>query len=252
MSMLDAAGWLGGSIEALSFLRDAAWTRGIGMVFKRVAPNVSGRVNTPKIDRTPPVPSVADTDMPRRGRGRPPLLKMEPGLIDSIYEHVRSGLFYTEAAALEGISVVDINTWMTKGVRDLKNGIEDSVYADFAIAIKSAMAEAEQESLGDIRRAGKTNAFWMASAWYLERKYPDRYGKQDRTTVEMRGQLGVVSANPEGLRGLTEDDARAAATILGILGAGRESEAGTDEPANAWDGGNQGADSDPAAFVGDQ
>jgi hypothetical protein len=158
-----------------------------------------------------------------RGRGRPSLLAMNEDLIYSIAEAVREGLFYTDAAAMYGISRMSINAWMTKGVRDEENEL-DTPEARFAIEVKKARALSTLDSVRNIRRAGQNPAFWMSEAWFLERTQPEQFGKQDRQTVELKGKLGlgVVTANIEGdpteLKESAEDGL---STILSGLIAGR-------------------------------
>jgi len=50
------------------------------------------------------------------------------------------------------------------------------LYSDFADAVKKAEAEAEANALKAIKDATPQN--WQAGAWYLERKYPDRFGRR--------------------------------------------------------------------------
>jgi hypothetical protein len=67
------------------------------------------------------------------------------------------------------------------------------VYAPFFEACEQAMAIAEQAALRTIRSGAPG---WQGSAWFLERRFPDRWGR--RTTVTLRGV-------PKDLTTLTDD-----------------------------------------------
>jgi len=49
----------------------------------------------------------------------------------------------------------------------------------FSEAVEKAEAEAISFHMAQIMKASR-DGVWQASAWYLERKYPDRFGRQDR------------------------------------------------------------------------
>jgi hypothetical protein len=52
------------------------------------------------------------------------------------------------------------------------------VFRDFRAAIKKAQARAEENALKRIQTASRKQ--WQAAAWWLERKYPERWGKRER------------------------------------------------------------------------
>ena len=49
----------------------------------------------------------------------------------------------------------------------------------FADAIRKARAGAVREHLGNIRTAGKNPQQWTASGWFLERSFPEQYGRRN-------------------------------------------------------------------------
>lgn len=61
--------------------------------------------------------------------------------------------------------------WLDKG-REHKGDLCEQLLK----AVKSADATAEMRAVTGIMAAGKNN--WQALAWFLERKYPDRWGKK--------------------------------------------------------------------------
>lgn len=56
-------------------------------------------------------------------------------------------------------------------------------YPDFANAVKRAEAEAELKHVANITKASETN--WTASAWWLERRFPDDWGRKDRLDIRL-------------------------------------------------------------------
>lgn len=50
---------------------------------------------------------------------------------------------------------------------------------DFRAAVEKAEGDADALHLANIQRAA-IDGTWQASAWYLERKHPEEWGKQDR------------------------------------------------------------------------
>jgi hypothetical protein len=61
-------------------------------------------------------------------------------------------------------------------------------------AIKRARAIAEMDYLSKVRSASDESR--QAAAWYLERVYPDRYGRKDRATLEHTGANGLPLQAP--------------------------------------------------------
>lgn len=70
---------------------------------------------------------------------------------------------------------------------------EELPFAEFSLAVRKALAEWELEQLEAIAEAGKKD--WRASAWLLERRFPDEYGPPARfrhqraLRVEVAGRL---------------------------------------------------------------
>ena len=61
-------------------------------------------------------------------------------------------------------------------------------FMEFSEAVKKARAEAEGAHIKNIRKAAD-NGVWQASAWFLERSHPKKWGK--------RSQLDLVAENDE-------------------------------------------------------
>lgn len=147
-------------------------------------------------------------------KGRP--TKLTPGIADAIVAAIREGCPYEVAAQTTGVSQTSIYAWKARGERE-----STGPYADFLKAIKRAEADAELEAIERVRGIGfggvvigrrivtqrngdviedvtYSHPQWQAFAWYLERKYPDRWGRRDRVDVTVRkeaeriaGEFGV-------------------------------------------------------------
>jgi hypothetical protein len=61
------------------------------------------------------------------------------------------------------------------------------VYVDFVEAVEKARAQSEMRNVGLIQKAA-VDGTWQASAWWLERSFPKRWGRSDR--VEHTGADG--------------------------------------------------------------
>ena len=92
--------------------------------------------------------------------------KRTPERRERILELLRTGNYMQVAAELAGISKDTLYEWIKAD-------------ADFADAVKEAQASAEALHISNISRAA-FDGTWQASAWWLERRFPDRYGRQDR------------------------------------------------------------------------
>ncbi len=104
--------------------------------------------------------------------GRPS--KFTPEREAAILEAVRAGNYLETAAHLSGISKTTLYEW-----RDH--------YPNFANALEKARAEAEANCIALVKSAAIEN--WQAAAWWLERSFPDKYGR--RTRVEHGGEVTI-------------------------------------------------------------
>jgi transposase len=102
---------------------------------------------------------------PRRAvTGRPS--KKTDGAVQRIIELLAAGNYRRVAFTAAGISQETFSRWMR----------EDHVFRE---AVIKAEGDADALHLANIQRAA-IDGTWQASAWYLERKHPEEWGKQDR------------------------------------------------------------------------
>lgn len=119
----------------------------------------------------------AKTKATPRKIGRP--TKFTPKVRELILSAVREGNYIETAAQSAGINKDTFYSWMVKG----ETSCAPKEFSDFSEAIKRARAEAEIQALAVIQVAAN-RGIWQAAAWYLERSYPDRFG---RTRLETPG-----------------------------------------------------------------
>ena len=114
--------------------------------------------------------------MPRGAKG-----KLTKELIEKAADIIARGNYYKVAIDVLGISDQSWYEWMRQGEMDKSKGIK-SLKSEFFESIKKAEADAIDRNLSIIQRAAMEGN-WQASAWYLERKYPEQWGKRDNVNL---------------------------------------------------------------------
>lgn len=116
-------------------------------------------------------------------RGRPS--KLTAKVRNHLVEAIEAGNYVETAVRACGIGTSTYYRWMETGEADLAHD-KDSIYRELWEAVKKAEATAEEKALKQIRSAAPEH--WQAAAWYLERKFPNRWGRKER--VEHTGKDG--------------------------------------------------------------
>lgn len=110
----------------------------------------------------------------KRNPGRPS--KYTQARRDRILEALAEGHYVETAARLGGISPTTYYEWVAE-------------LPEFAEATQKARAKAEDDLVGHIRAAaagvGELPPQWTAAAWILERTRPERFGRIDRSKIEV-------------------------------------------------------------------
>lgn len=94
--------------------------------------------------------------------------KLTPERAEALIELLRDGVYVETACAACGVGTSTFYRWMT---------IDREPYVEFRDAVKKAEAEAETRAVEVVRNAATTS--WQAAAWWLERKFPERWGRRD-------------------------------------------------------------------------
>ena len=134
--------------------------------------------------------------------------KLTPEIQETICNWLKLGYYQEDAAVMVGISPSTYYDWLKKGaeedskqdeIKALGSGEsplpaieEDSdielvyIYSEFSEAVARARAEAEGAHIKNIRRAAD-NGTWQASAWFLERSFPKKWGKRSTLDIDAQG-----------------------------------------------------------------
>jgi hypothetical protein len=128
--------------------------------------------------------------------GRP--TKLTPEITLNIAMSILEGNFRNVAAKRHGVGLRTLTRWLNLGKE-----YPDGVYGEFWRTIVEAEAEAELSCVAAIVRAGKTEDPKHLQ-WWLERKFPERWGRY-------RGELAELKKELAELRKLLEDSNKVAA-----------------------------------------
>lgn len=142
--------------------------------------------------------------MAQRKGGRPS--KFTPDVRKAIIDGVTAGLTYTHVCRIVGIEYETFNQWRKKGAALLEK--DDDGYFEFSEMLTRAEHQTSLSMMANIRKCAQgyklkrsfvnkkgelityeddVPSDWRASAWWLERRYPDEYGRQ---RIEVTGKDG--------------------------------------------------------------
>lgn len=108
------------------------------------------------------------SSMPRKiGR---PTADIKPDEAEIVLLAISNGVPLVDAAPLAGISVDTLRRWVARGEEAVRQWRKNP-YSEFLRAYKRAESEFIAHHLAKIR----SDKSWQASAWLLERKFPDRF-----------------------------------------------------------------------------
>ena len=138
-----------------------------------------------------------------------PLSKLTPAAARKVVAALRAGNFRNVAARVGGFTPRAFRRYMRAGLTD-----PDSAFGAFRAAVLKAEQDAEARELKRVLLAGEKD--WKASAWFLERKFPERWGRRDPQRLELTGK-GGGPIEAELLHGLTDEERTSRiAAILGL------------------------------------
>lgn len=124
----------------------------------------------------------------RHGR-RPPSVR-DPK-VQVLLQALDQGQFLSTACDLAGIHRSTVARWVRRG-EEAQIAMEvdgadidphELAYCDISDAIKKARAAAQIRALSVIHQAADSGT-WQAAAWYLERAFPERWGRFHRTSSD--------------------------------------------------------------------
>ena len=114
--------------------------------------------------------------------------KFGPELAMKVVKFVSAGCFIETAAGAAGLSKNTLYEWMKLG-ENRKDPRSTEELRAWKKLLDEAAATAEARAVSGIQEAGAGGA-WQAYAWFLERKYPDRW--RARTSNEVTVKNGTT------------------------------------------------------------
>lgn len=119
--------------------------------------------------------------------------KLTPERAEEILSLVRAGNYPETAAKACGVSPAAFYNWKARG-EEHRNGNgtpeRERRFVEFVEGLEKAESEAEARAVQVVVRAGFEH--WQAAMTYLERKYPERWGRRERYQLEHSGSLSLV------------------------------------------------------------
>lgn len=118
--------------------------------------------------------------------------KISPQIIDIISKGLQAGNYAATVLDYAGVSTSAYYNWLNRGEKEIarlealeEQGETDpkpleseAPYVDLVDAVKKASAAGEMQAVSLIRNAFNRN--WTAAMTFLERRFPDRWGRRDR------------------------------------------------------------------------
>jgi hypothetical protein len=99
-------------------------------------------------------------------------------LQSKLCDAIRSGNFLETAATYAGVDESTLHRWLKRGRRKRKGS-----YHDLAVAFDKAVADSEVLGVARITKAANDGS-WQASAWLLERRFPENWGRRERREIK--------------------------------------------------------------------
>lgn len=104
-------------------------------------------------------------------------LKLNDKIIERAKELASNGNYDYVIAGAIGIGRRTFYAWLQKGEADYEKGVS-SIFRQFYEAMEESRSIAETEAVKGILAAGQKQ--WQALAWFLERRYPERWALKKR------------------------------------------------------------------------
>lgn len=112
--------------------------------------------------------------------------KLNQVFIERAADLLRTGCFQKNVCELLGVAEQTWYRWLREG-----QAAEKGIKRDFYEAVNAANAEAEINLVAELQRVAHEEKEWRAVAWMLERKFPERWARKDRTKAE--AEKGVIT-----------------------------------------------------------
>jgi hypothetical protein len=113
--------------------------------------------------------------------------------ISKFLHAVAEGNYIETAAAIADLSKATVYRWLKQAETEPDR---NNAQVRFRDAVEKARAMSEAQDVANVRKAGKLPQFWAASMTYLERRYPEKWGKRPETEAGPRVMV-FLGTSPE-------------------------------------------------------
>jgi len=115
---------------------------------------------------------------------------LSPELIEQLCEYVRQGNYNIIAVRACGIHERTFYSWLERGQRELEARSEDttepeSLYTQLYQSLKRSEAEAQIKIANVVTNAALKKGEWLPAMTFLERRWPDQYGRRERKSIDV-------------------------------------------------------------------
>lgn len=126
--------------------------------------------------------------------------KLTKAICDKIIDGMLKGNYVTTVCQSVGIHRSTYYAWKKKG----EKGIEP--YKTFYDRVMEAEAKAEMDILNVIYTSAIDQGNWVSSAWILERKYPNRFGKREQMALQTDNEFELKISSAKSPYELGEEE----------------------------------------------
>lgn len=125
--------------------------------------------------------------------------KLNDGMIIALSEAVAKGNYAVTASRLCGIDEHTLIRWVELGAIEFAKDEPDTedIYLRLYSALKRAEAQAEAELVNVVRESATKKKEWLPAMTFLERRHPDRWGRKDRTRVDINERKAITITHVE-------------------------------------------------------
>lgn len=136
------------------------------------------------------------------GRGATPPRLNDPRMVH-LLAVLETGATTRTACAVSGIAERSLYRWLSQGETENTEGREGSPVWHIWQAVTLARLVPEVQALETIHAASERGG-WRAAAWFLERRYPERWGRNAKPEEEPPSAVTPEQVNAKILRLLAE------------------------------------------------
>ena len=106
-----------------------------------------------------------------------PYKLLDEEITERLLQAIKLGAFTEHACHYAGITSATFRKWRQNAMNDIEP------YKSFWQQVNLAESEAIVRRIARIEKAG-ADGNWQADAWVLERKYPDKFGRREKVTLQ--------------------------------------------------------------------